>query len=69
MSKKQNIITDLLNGLEVNMLSNIKRYGTSARTRISEFRADGYKIESRVIHESGALAYYMTKEAIKARDK
>jgi argininosuccinate lyase len=59
MSKKQNILTDLEDGKIVNMLNDLKRYGTSCRTRISEFRADGHEIESKVIDKSGALAYYM----------
>lgn len=59
MSKKQNIITDLKNGLIVNMLNNLSRYGTSLRSRISELRQKGHNISSRKINKSGALEYFM----------
>lgn len=59
MSKKQNILNDLENGIIVNMFNDIKRYGTSMRSRISELKASGYNIESKVIDKSGALAYFM----------
>lgn len=59
MTKKQNILTDLENGIIVNMLNDLKRYGTSMRSRISELRAEGHEIESKVIDKSGALAYFM----------
>ena len=45
MNQTQRILNDLLKGLHVNMLSDIPRYGTSARSRISELRASGYPIE------------------------
>lgn len=59
MSKKLNILTDLEDGKIVNMLNDLKRYGTSMRSRIAELRKDGYEIDSKVIDKSGALAYYM----------
>ncbi len=60
MSKESNILNDLKNGIVVNMIKNIPRYGTSCRSRISEFRKDGMHILSRVAdHSSGALEYYM----------
>ena len=58
-TKKQNILTDLEDGKIVNMLNDLKRYGTSMRSRIAELRKDGYEIDSKVIDKSGALAYYM----------
>ena len=59
MSKKQNILTDLKDGIIVNMFNNLQRYGTSMRSRIAELRKEGYDIESNVIDKSGALAYFM----------
>jgi len=59
MSKKANILSDLESGMLVNMFDSLKRYGTSMRSRISELKAEGHKIESKVIDESGALAYFM----------
>ena len=60
MNKTQNILNDLQNGIVVNMLKNIPRYGTSCRSRISEFRKDGVLILSRVAdYSSGALEYYI----------
>jgi len=69
MSKKQNILDDLKQGLEVNMLNDIPRYGTAARSRIAEFRAEGLAIESVVVdRKSNALAYIMP-EYVKARSE
>lgn len=59
MSKKQNILSDLKEGIIVDMFSDLKRYGTSLRSRISELRASGHEIDSKVIDKSGALAYFM----------
>ena len=60
MSKKQNILKDLQDGIIVNMFNNVKRYGTSMRSRIAEFRAEGYNIEGRIINgDSTALEYFM----------
>jgi len=60
MSKKQNILEDLQNGLVVNMLFNIPRYGTSCRSRISELIAEGHDIQNRVADKSsGALEYFI----------
>jgi len=62
MSKQQNILDDLQNGIVVNMIKNIPRYGTSCRSRISEFRKDGMYILSRVAdHSSGALEYFIPR--------
>jgi len=62
MSKRQNILKDLQNGIVVNVLKNIPRYGTSCRSRISEFRASGMIILSRVVdHSSGALEYFIPR--------
>jgi len=43
-TQKERILADLLQGLHVNMLNDIQRYGTSCRSRISELRQDGYPI-------------------------
>jgi len=64
MSKKQNILNDLQDGKLVDMLADLRRYGTSLRSRISELRADGYIIESKVIDKSGALSYYMPEKVL-----
>ena len=66
MSKKQNILTDLQSGKLVNMFDDLKRYGTSMRSRIAELRAEGYDIDSKVIDKSGALAYFMPEHFKKA---
>lgn len=44
-TQKQRILEDLLLGIHTDMLSNVKRYGTSFRTRISDLRKEGYPIE------------------------
>lgn len=44
-TQSERILEDLLLGIHVNMLDNVKRYGTSCRSRISELRANGYPIE------------------------
>lgn len=44
-TQKERILEDLLLGIHVNMLDNLKRYGTSMRSRIAELRAEGYPIE------------------------
>ena len=59
MSKKSNILTDLESEKLVNMFDDLKRYGTSMRSRIAELRASGHNIESKVIDKSGALSYFM----------
>ena len=67
MSKKSNILTDLESGKLVNMFDDLKRYGSSLRSRISEFRASGHNIEGVVVDkESGALAYFMPEHFKKA---
>lgn len=43
--QKQRILDDLLLGLHIDMLRNVKRYGTSCRSRIAELRAEGYPVE------------------------
>ena len=59
-TKKQNILIDLENGILVNWLHDIKRYGSSCRSRIAELRQEGYEIESKIVDDkSGALAYYI----------
>ena len=69
MSKKSNILNDLKNGLVVNMLENIPRYGTSCRSRIAELRQEGCNIESVVVDDkSNALAYFIP-EYIDARSE
>ena len=70
MSKKQNILNDLRKGIVVDISKDYlnERYGSSCRSRISELRQDGHKIESVVVDKpSGSLAYYMP-EYKKARD-
>ena len=62
MSKKSNILNDLEAGMTVNMFDNLQRYGSSLRSRVSELRAEGYDIESKVVDKSGALAYFLKKE-------
>lgn len=44
-TQTERILEDLLLGIHVNMLSDVKRYGTSCRSRISELRKAGYPIE------------------------
>lgn len=44
-TQSERILEDLLLGVHINMLDNVKRYGTSCRSRISELRASGYPIE------------------------
>lgn len=45
MTQTDRIMEDLLKGIHVSMLRDVKRYGTSCRNRISELRAKGYPIE------------------------
>jgi len=62
MSKTSNILNDLQNGIVVNMLKNIPRYGTSCRSRIAEFRHNGIYILSRTADQSsGALEYFIPR--------
>ena len=61
MSKKSNILTDLEAGMTVNMFDNLQRYGSSLRSRVSELRAEGHDIESKVVDKSGALSYFLKK--------
>lgn len=62
-TKRQNIIDDLEAGIKVDMLSGIKRYGTSLRSTISKLIAEGYKIENEIIDKpSGSLCYFMLEE-------
>ena len=69
MTKTEAIKYDLLQGLKINMLKNIKRYGTSCRSRIAEFRAMGMDIEDFKPDGEQYKIYYMTKKAIKAWNK
>jgi len=64
MSKKQNIITDLKNGLILNMMNNLPRYGTSMRSRISELIAEGHDISNRKIGSTQALEYFMLEHIL-----
>lgn len=61
-NQKQRILEDLVQGVHINMLSNIKRYGTSCRSRIAELRAEGYKIEDYIPKGESYKIYFMTKE-------
>jgi len=63
MTKKQNILNDLKDGIVVNISNDIlnRRYGSSCRSRIAELRADGLEIEDKIVHESGAKAYFILK--------
>ena len=67
-NQTQRILTDLLQGLEINWFNNPQRYGTSARSRIAELRASGYKIEDRWEDSfSGAKykVYFMNEETLR----
>lgn len=61
MNQTQRILHDLKQGLVVNMLNDIPRYGTSCRNRISELRLSGIDIQDRKIHKSGAKEYFIQK--------
>lgn len=64
-NQKQRILTDLLAGIHVNMLDNIKRYGTSCRSRISELRAEGYPIEGYSPKGEQYLIYFLPSSILK----
>jgi len=64
-NQTQRILDDLLQGLHVNMLSDIKRYGTSCRSRISELRAAGYPIEDYNPIGGNYKAYYLPESFLK----
>ena len=67
-NQKGRILSDLLEGKEINMLENLQRYGTSCRSRIAELRAEGYKIEDYIPKGQRYKIYYMPKDEI-ARHK
>lgn len=66
LTQKERILEDLLNGVYVNMLSNVKRYGTSCRSRIAELRAEGYHIEDYFVGSGGGSykVYFIPKEKL-----
>jgi len=61
--QKARILEDLLAGIEVDMLKDIERYGTSCRSRIAELRAAGYPIQDYFKKSSNGArykVYYLT---------
>ena len=63
--QRERILSDLLQGLHVNMLNDIKRYGTSCRSRISELRADGFPIEGYTQNGKNFKIYYLPSSFLK----
>ena len=64
-TQKERILADLLQGLHVNMLNNLQRYGTSMRSRISELIADGYPIESFIPKGERYKVYFLPASYLK----
>jgi len=64
-TQKERILTDLLQGLHVNMLNDLQRYGTSCRSRIAELRADGYPIESFIPKGERYKIYFLPTSYLK----
>jgi len=64
-TQKQRILADLLQGLQVNMLNDLQRYGTSCRSRISELIADGYPIESFIPKGERYKIYFLPASFLK----
>ena len=64
-SQTQRIIEDLLLGLHVEMLKDVKRYGSSMRSRISELRADGYPIEDYIPKGEQYKIYFLPASFLK----
>lgn len=64
-TQSQRILSDLLQGIHVNMLNDIKRYGTSCRSRISELRAEGYPIEGYSLKGENYLIYFLPEQFLK----
>jgi len=65
MNQRERILSDLLQGLEVNMLKDIQRYGTSCRSRIAELRAEGYPIEDKIIPPTNYKTYFLPAKFLK----
>jgi len=61
--QKARILEDLLAGIEVDMLEDLERYGTSCRSRIAELRAAGYPIQDYFNKSNGGRykTYYLPK--------
>jgi len=61
--QRERILADLLQGLHVDMLKDIERYGTSCRSRIAELRAAGYPIKDYYSKSNGGRykTYYLPK--------
>ena len=57
--QKARILTDLLKGLHANMINDIKRYGTSCRSRISDLRKDGYPVQDYIPDGEHYKIYYL----------
>ena len=65
--QRERILADLLQGLHVDMLKDIERYGTSCRSRIAELRAAGYPIQDYFKKSSNGArykVYYLTHSFI-----
>lgn len=66
-NQSERILTDLLQGIHVNMLDNIQRYGTSMRSRISELRELGYPIQDYTPKGERYKVYYLPEAYLKAQ--
>ena len=66
MTQTQRILTDLLSGIEVNLLNDLKRYGTSCRSRISELRAMGFEIDDFIPKGARYKIYYIKEHNLKS---
>lgn len=66
LGQKLRILEDLLLGINVDMLSNLMRYGTSCRSRISELRAMGFEIDDFVPKGERYKIYFIKEENIEA---
>ena len=64
LTQSQRILQDLLDGIHVNMLNDIQRYGTSCRSRISELRAAGYPIEDYIPKGESYKIYFLPNSFI-----
>jgi len=64
-TQKERILSDLLQGLHVNMLNDLQRYGTSMRSRISELIADGYPIENFIPKGERYKVYFLPASYLK----
>jgi len=63
--QKERILADLLQGLHINMLNDIKRYGTSCRSRIAELRADGFPIDDYIPTGERYKIYFLPASFLK----